>query len=206
MKKYLNFVIAGILLLCTSGCQMLTLFRFQELETFDEKQYSAFIAKIPNTVPYSSIVGATAQFNDLMDSISDQTIRHLLYQPTQILYFDNDSLVSFHNNCNAPMKGFNLNWNYENRFSCFPPHSVVSCDTIPIKLQTYQSIYPEITNDTRYTVIIFWSNMFPKVSRSAIKTTFKNIDKFGQKDNTSVFLINNDKFYIELNKDESQNN
>lgn len=204
MKKYLSLIIACVLLLCTSGCQMLTLFRFQELETFDEKKYSAFIAKIPNTAPYSSIVGATAQFNDLMDSISDQTTRHLLYQPIQILYFDNDSLVSFHNNCNAPMKGFNLNWNYENRFSCFPPHSAVSCDTIPITLQTYQSIYPEITNDTRYTVIIFWSNMLPKVSRAAIKTTFKNINNFDQKDSTSVFLINNDKFYIELNKEESQ--
>ena len=72
---------------------MLTLFRFQELETFDEKKYSAFIAKIPNTVPYSSIVGATAQFNDLMDSISDQTTRHLLYQPIQILYFDNETAL-----------------------------------------------------------------------------------------------------------------
>ena len=54
------------------------------------------------------------------------------------------------------------------------------------------NIFPEIKEDSDYTVLVFWTNMLHKVSKSEIKTVYKNLKKFGQLDEVDVYLINDD--------------
>ena len=136
-----------------------------------------------------------------MEFDTAEWVRHKLYQPIQILYFEKDKLVSWHVNCTAPSHGFNLNWNYDQRFETFPPISPLNCDSINITLRQYKGVYPEISGNKDFTVLIFWTNVLAKVSQSAIKTTFENINKFHKNNLCDVFLINDDNFLIEMSEE-----
>lgn len=70
----------------------------------------------------------------------------------------------------------------------------------------YQRVYPEINGDGEYTIIVYWTNVLPKISRSAIKTVFANLKEFQQVENCQVYLINDDQFLIDNMKEESSSN
>ena len=196
MKKMAFFGCFFLLVILVSSCKSLgyKMMGVKKLEGFDKQTYESFMRRLPE-VDYVDIVGEAEQFWSVMSLTSDSTILHRIYQPIQILYFDKDSLVSFHVNCTAPSKGFNLDWNYQGRFESFPPHSPLEFEVCPLSLGDYRSIYTEIEESEGYSVIVFWTNMLYKFSRSAILSVVDNLKIYGQNLNIKLYLINNDKFF-----------
>lgn len=213
-KKFLPFIMITMrnksvfILLITmvflSSCQSLfeTLAGIHQMDQFDSDKYETFIGRLPGDISFTSIIGTAEQSLEVIEFDTTEWYRHKLYQPIQLLYFHGNELVSYHVNCTAPARGFGLNWNYDQRFESFPPKSPLNCDSTSITLNQYIGVYPEINGNGKYTLIIFWSNVLEKVSRSAIVTAFKNLKKFGQVSNCDVFLVNDDLFLIEMMKNE----
>ncbi len=183
-------------LLITTACNSLwyTVVGVRKLNTFDQTIIDAFIEKLPKE-SFLSIIGEAEQFQSVMDFTSDSAIMHSLYQPIQILYFKGDSLVSYHINCTAPSKGLKLNWNYQGRFESFPPLSAIDCSSYPISLTAYRNIYAEIEEHDGYSIIVFWTNLLYKYSRSAIMQVFENVKHNSQGVEPRIYLINNDAFF-----------
>ena len=118
-----------------------------------------------------------------------------LYQPLKIMYFHGDSLVSLHINCYCPPTlGFNLNWNFKHQFDVFPPATTVPLEGYTVTRTQMQSVFPEIKGEADYTVLVFWTNMLHKVSRSEIRTVYRNLKRFGPSTGSGaeVYLINDD--------------
>ncbi len=202
-KSILILLIAMVFL---SSCRALfeTFVGIHQMDQFDSDKYETFIGRLPNDIPFTSVIGTAEQSLEVMKFDTTEWYMHKLYQPIQLLYFHGNELVSYHVNCTAPARGLGLNWNYDQRFESFPPKSPLNCDSTSITLDQYTDVYPEIYGNGKYTLIVFWSNILEKVSRSAIVTAFKNLKKFGQVSNCDVFLINDDLFLIEMMKNEGQ--
>ena len=125
-----------------------------------------------------------------------------LYQPLKIMYFHGEELISLHINCYCPPTlDFNLNWNYNHQFDEFPPATTVPLDGMTVTRSQMQTIFPEIKGEADYTMLIFWTNMLHKISRSEIKTVYKNLEKFcpstlrqaqGSGTSMEIYLVNND--------------
>ena len=66
-----------------------------------------------------------------------------------------------------------------------------------MKLSDYTKIDPELvsSSDKPYTILIFWTNMLPKISLSAIKTVADNIKVNNKDSDCRIFLINTDNFF-----------
>lgn len=202
-SRTIILLIASVLLFTSCQALFKAFVGYRPMEQFDQSKYDAFIGKLPKDVPFTSIISSEDQSLAVIEFDTAKHAQHNLYQPIQMLYFRETELVSYHVNCKAPSKGFGLNWNYEGRFEAFPPKSPLNCDSININLAQYQRVYPEINGDGEYTVMVYWTNVLPKLSRSAIKTVFNNLKEFNQVENCRVYLINDDRLLIDNMKEES---
>ena len=178
MKRCRLVLLFG-LLLTFAGCNTLMpmLFGFREINGYDAEQCEKFYRKLPKDFAFTPLVCDEEQF----------------YQPLKIMYFHGDTLVSYHINCYCPPTlGFNLNWNFNHQFDEFPPATTVPLEGYTVTRAKMQSVFPEIKGDLGYTVLVFWTNMLHKISKSEIKTVYKNLKKFGHLNDAEVYLINND--------------
>ena len=194
MKRCISVLLFGLLLTFT-GCSTLMpmLFGFREIHGYDAEQCEKFYRKLPKDFAFEPLVCDEAQYRQVSELGADSMQKKDLYQPLRIMYFHGDSLVSFHINCYCPPTVlFNLNWNFKNQFDVFPPETSVPVDGYTLTRNDLQADFPEIKGEEDYTVLVFWTNMLHKVSRSEIKTVYRNLKKFRQFDNTEVYLINND--------------
>ncbi len=187
----------SFLAVTTSSCKALgyKLIGVKHLNGFDKKAYDGFLQKLPD-VDYVDIVGDAEQFQSVMKISSDSTMRHSLYQPIQILYFHKNDLVSYHINCTAPSKGLDLDWNYQGRFESFPPVSPIEVKDYSLSLADYRNIYTEIAENDGYCVVVFWTNMLYKFSRSAIMTVLENIECCASNLDVKLYFVNNDIFFF----------
>ena len=64
-------------------------------------------------------------------------------------------------------------------------------------LSEIRNIY-HIMDNNEYLIVVFWSNMLSKISKSAIETVKSNLSKYGNVDQASIVLINTDKYYVSL--------
>lgn len=193
MKRWLLNLIVGLFLL--SGCNTLApmLFGFREINGYNAEQCEKFYKKLPKDFEFTPLVCNEKQFMQVSELGADSMQMKNLYQPLKIMYFHSSELVSFHVNCYCPPTlGFNLNWNYNHQFDEFPPTTSVPLDGYKVKLSEMQTVFPEIKGEKGYTVLVFWTNMLHKISKSEIKTVYKNLKKFGQLEMVEVYLINND--------------
>ncbi len=55
-----------------------------------------------------------------------------------------------------------------------------------------------IHDDSEYLIVVFWTNMLPKISKSAIETVKTNLRENGAVKKAAIVLINTDKFYVML--------
>ncbi len=63
-----------------------------------------------------------------------------------------------------------------------------------------QAIFPKIKGEKDYTVLVFWTNMLHKISKSEIKTVYNNLKRFGPSTGSGtlddskieVYLVNDD--------------
>ena len=194
MRKYASIIVIAVLLVL-SGCNTLApmLFGFREINGYDAEQCEKFYRKLPKDFAFTPLVCDEKQFRQVSNLGADSMQMKNLYQPLKIMYFHSSELVSFHVNCYCPPTlGFNLNWNYNHQFDEFPPTTSVPLDGYKVKLSEMQTVFPEIKGEKGYTVLVFWTNMLHKISKSEIKTVYKNLKKFGQLEMVEVYLINND--------------
>lgn len=158
-----------------------------------ENAHPKFVSKNLKSLNYDCIFSDSTTFSKFHSTIPDE-FKKPFYQPIQLLYFQHDTLVSHHVNCNARGNGFTINWNTNNRFNQFVPAKANNVHGINIT--TIKKFYPEIKNDTnKTTIIIFWTNAFERHVKSALKTVAKNIYHFQQEQNIKIYLINIDDFY-----------
>ena len=191
-KPVLSLILSLVFLIsCNTLAPMLVGFR--EIHGYDAEQCEKFYKKPPKDFVFTPLVCNEKQFMQVSSLGADSMQMKNLYQPLKIMYFHGNELVSFHVNCYCPPTlGFNLNWNYDHQFDVFPPTTSVPLDGYTVKLSDMQAVFPEIKGEKNYTVLVFWTNMLHKISKSEIKTVYKNLKKFGHLNDAEVYLINND--------------
>ncbi|MBQ4441350.1 MAG: hypothetical protein II899_04505 [Bacteroidales bacterium] len=180
-----------------AGCGML--YGYKPLKQFDQKDYDLMITSVlDQDYKISHIVSDYEQFDAYRTCIQDSLWQHqTAVQPIQILYFKKDSLLSYHINCTAKGRLSNLNWNTDQRFETFPPATAVLITPQMQNLSKIRDIYG-INDDSEYLVVVFWTNMLPKISKSAIETVKTNLRENGALNKAGIVLVNTDKFYVTL--------
>ena len=175
------------------------MYGIHELKGFDREKCEKFISDIDwKGLNHNSVFADSSSFRCASRIPSSSSgMRKSFGQPVQIMYFRNDSLISFHVNCLARGGLFNLNWNTGNRFASFPPQSAASLDSVTISYRDLVQCYPELNQykSGKYNVVIVWTLMLEKISRSAIKTVISNTIRFEEGQNVSICLINADKCF-----------
>lgn len=195
MKLVLGIELFFIMIAC-SGCGIL--YGYKNIKAFDESTYEKFISNVNDTaITIKSLISDYSKFEKYRTNFKDSLWRNSYSgQPVQILYFLNDSLVSYHINCMAPGLFSKINWNALGRFDCFPPLSAVSLCNVDININDILDLY-QISNNNNCVVFIFWTTMFKKISKSAIETVKLNFHQYGEDYNGMIYLINTDNYYIE---------
>lgn len=201
MRNPKFYIINIFVLLFFTGCSFIlsNLYGVKQLKQFNQKDYESFLAKLPESVSYTTIISSEEQYKQVIAIGKNKSQQNDFGQPIQILYFESELLKSFHANCYAKGGISNLNWNTDKRFSTFLPMTAIEYEE-KIHLDLYKKIFPEIQNlhEKKYVVLIFWSNMLRKVSLSAVETIVENIKQFDEIDNTAIYLINSDKFFCTI--------
>ncbi len=190
----LLFLAIAILL---AGCRVL--YDFKPIKQFDQKEYDKMITSVMDRdFKINHTVSDYGQFDAYRTCIQDSLWQHqTAVQPVQILYFKKDSLLSYHINCTAKGGLTNLNWNTDQRFETFPPATAVPITPQMQNLSKIRDIYG-INDDSEYLIVVFWTNMLPKISKSAIETVKTNLRENGAVNKAAIVLINTDKFYVML--------
>ncbi len=170
------------------------------LKKFDKEKYKQFVFGINhNDIKLQSFYADTASYNKIRNLSKDKELIKTLSQPIQILYFnEKDTLVSVQANCYAKGGLGNLNWNTDNRFDQFIPKTAMNVNSARLTLSDFSTYYPnDISSDKKYTVIIYWTLMLEKISKSAMETVINNIHRFHKENEVMIYLINNDKSFIQ---------
>lgn len=194
MRRLLAILFFGTLLALT-GCNTLmpTLFGLQEIHGYDARQCEKFYKRLPKDFDFTPLVCNNEQLFAVSNLGADSMQMKDLYQPLKIMVFHGDTLVSFHINCYCPPTVFfNLKWNFKHQFDVFPPTTTVPLEGYTVTRSQMQSVFPEIKGEKEYTVLVFWTNMLTKISRSEIKTVHRNLKKFGHLNDVEVYLVNDD--------------
>lgn len=206
MRKFIPILFGCLLALTSCNTLMPLLFGLQEIDGYDAEQCARFYKKLPKDLAFTPLVCDEAQFFQVSQLGADSMQMKDLYQPLKIMYFHGDSLVSYHINCYCPPTlFFNLKWNFKHQFEVFPPTTTVPLDGYTLTRTQMQSVFPEIKGEAECTVLVFWTNMLAKISRSEIKTVYKNLKKFGPSTGSGtveVYLINDDIVMAKLLKEE----
>ena len=195
IAKRLTVVFFAIVLM--SGCSLM--YGYKPIKQFDHKEYDAVISSVSDeNFKIYPLISDSAQFASYRAILSDSLWQHKTSaQPIQILYFKGNTLVSYHINCTARGSLSGLNWNTDHRFETFPPASAMPITPSMQSLSEVKNIY-HIADNNEYLIIVFWSNMLSKISKSAIETVKSNLSKYGNVDQASIVLINTDKYYISI--------
>ena len=145
----------------------------------------------------TTIISSDTSFKRFIDEFSEFS-KNDVSQPIQILYFKNDSLISYHINCYAKgsLNG-HLNWNHEGRMNSYPPKSAVQL-TVKKRLSDLISIYELPESHESDVIVFFWSTLLNRQAKEAFKVVVENIENSNTADpyNKRIILINIDKAYL----------
>lgn len=201
-KRYSILLFIGVLLLCAivfSDLIALKLFGLKEIEAFSEKDYSEFVYRMKEIEggEASYLISTKEQFRTYYSLVTSET-QYVLTKPIQILYFEEDKLVSFHSSCNVPLNywTWKYNWNFENRFEQYPPKT--SDSSISVSLEQLQTVYPVFKKKRApYTIVVFWTRIMEKQVLEVVEVITKqkllhlsDIDKY------QIVFINTDQSFI----------
>jgi hypothetical protein len=203
MKTRLFLVTTLPLLLFGCSAILSKLYGIKTIQAFDQNKCEQFIKAINfKNIPYYNYYIDSTAFNSYYESSVKKKHKKDLSQPIQILYFENDSLISFHANCYASGSLTNLNWNVNERFNYFIPKSAIKTDSIGINLTKVKNCFNinNTTSENSISICIIWTRMFEKISKSAIETVIKNLTDNNSESKVVIYLINNDKSFIENKK------
>ena len=196
INKRICIVLLAALLF--SGCEktMSVLYGVRNIDKFEQERCDDFAASVVReSISLSALVSDSLQFVAYWNLFADTLWKRTAVQPVQILYFMGDTLVSYHVNCYAKGGMASLDWNTDNRFGQFPPQSAVPLTTLQLSFPQIANIYGvEAKKDLK--IVVFWTNMLAKISKSAVNAALDNIEKHGKDKECEVFIINTDKFFI----------
>ena len=224
INKRICIVLLAALLF--SGCEktMSVLYGVRNIDKFEQERCDDFAASVVReSISLSALVSDSLQFVAYWNLFADTLWKRTAVQPVQILYFMGDTLVSYHVNCYAKGGMASLDWNTDNRFGQFPPQSAVPLTTLQLSfpqiaelygveaktavpLATLQIAFPQIANiygveaKKDLKIVVFWTNMLTKISKSAVNAALDNVEKHGKDKECEVFIINTDKFFINAQK------
>ena len=193
MKIY--FFLLSFFLLSSCSSVLYKMYGLTPITSYTETSDMKFLTDLKSKLDYKHIVSDSSQFSSLGQFGISEKLAKDLYQPIQLFYFENDSLKSYHINCTAKGGLNNINWNTAQRFEQFIPKSAVQLDSINLTLSKLKLIYPSIKNEKKYTIVIFYSLMFQKISKLAMQTVEQNLERFHKVSETDVYFINIDRFY-----------
>ncbi len=198
-KRCMKHLVAiGLIVVCglmLSGCSMVAkaAFGIKEIKTFDPQQVEAFNEECRRVVDCTCVVATAAQVDSMIRLDLDTNMMQHRAQPVQVLYFDGDSLVFYHINCYTQSGFLSFDWNNYGSFGRFPPSPTVVSDPCgSMTLSHYRTCLPQLQPSTRYTVVIIWSNMLPKVARKAVQAVAANI---GGRTDCTLVLVNTDQWW-----------
>ncbi len=195
MKRILVILCISVVALssCSSIARMV--FGIEELKQFDSKRVDSFLTESQKTINCTQIIATKEQVDSIIRLDLDSIMMQHRAQPVQVLYFAGDSLVFYHINCYTQSGFMSFDWNNYGSFDTFPPTpDIVEDIHSSMSLDKYRSVFPELGIETKYTIIILWSNMLQKVSRKAVETVANNIK--GRSD-CMVTFINTDKWWVD---------
>jgi hypothetical protein len=188
-----------------NGCNFFLkkFYGIKTLSQFNLEVCNKFIKSIDfKGISHHEIFIDTSNFKDFYELSLSENLKKYLKQPIQILYFKNDSLISFHANCLAKGTLRKLDWNINGRFDHFPPLTALTSDSINITWTQIKNSFRIDNNlvDSQYQVIVcfFWTTMLEAISKDAISLVVENIVKFHFESKTFILLVNNDKSFINL--------
>lgn len=203
MKYFKLIIISFLFLIGFSGCSLILskMYGVNYIDDFNRENYEKFLSSI-EIKKYESIVCDSIDFTKIISLGNTKKQKNDLGQPVQILYFEGNLLKSYHANCYAKGSMTNLNWNTEHRFDFFPPISALDKDSISLTLNDFEKkLQIEMVSEKNdYTIIIFWTLMLEKVSKSAINIVNENLTKYNGNNNSNVkiYLVNTDKYFSKL--------
>lgn len=193
MRKILFFT---FLTLYSCSAFFSNIYGVKNITAVDKKAINTFYGSINfgEIKPITKLIDTT-YFQQINKSfISDSLTKKAMKQPVQIWYLNQNNQIVFSRiNCDVPGGLGNLKWNYDKAFDVFPPISSQKEPNIEAVLSLLnQSI--EKTN-TKYKIIIFWSNVLEKQAKVAIEQVIKNLNKTSLNE-FSLFCINTDSQFI----------
>lgn len=192
MKKTLILLFAMTLF---TGCA--TMFGIKDISQFDQSKCDDFVAAVQeDDLSIHAVTSDAEHFETYRSLVGDSLWRESISaQPVQILYFKDGSLVSYHINCTAKARFFNLDWNTDHRFETFPPTSAIELEERYQALSQLRKLY-DISDNRPYLIVVFWSNMTPKIAKTAVETVKKNLRQYGNPNIADIVLINTDHYYL----------
>lgn len=169
------------------------------IDDFNRGNYENFLSSI-EIKKYESIICDSIDFTRVINLGDTKKRKNDLGQPVQILYFEGNLLKSYHANCYAKGGLANINWNTESRFDSFPPISALDKDSINLYLNDFEEILRigVVPDKKEYTIIVFWTLMLEKVSKSAINIVNENLKRHNENSNVIIYLVNSDKYFSKL--------
>jgi len=183
----MKYIIFLLLFLSFTGC-------FYGLKT-PKKLDNLAMQKAANGFKIDSFICfEDSLYHNFWANITDTQVYKNHYQPLQIFYYKNDSLISYHINCFAG--GFpNLNWNKDNKLAIFPPATQAPIDTF-LNLTTHLSFANiENKNTTQYTIFIYWNRFMGRQTKVFLKSFRKNLSL--NRELMRLYFINNDNWFVE---------
>ena len=190
-------------LLFVSGCSSVAkaVFGIEEIKEFSAERVDSFFEYSHSLLSCSQWVATKEQQDSLLRLDLDSTMMQHRGQPVQILYFDGDSLIFYHISCYTQKGLFRADWNTYGSFDHFPPQPTVVPDPhAAMSLSSYARHLPGLGRNSRYTVVIIWSNILRRMSEKAVRAVADNIRNH---DEVSVCLVNTDLWWVQyLNSQE----
>lgn len=181
MIKYFKYINIILLILAFLSCKSIVGVKDINYISLDN-QINMFATKYLDSNILSGKIKDDFKSTINESDLSVQAKKNLL-QPLQVFYFNKDSLISYHVNCNAG--GFpNLKWNRNRNFDVFPPKN--QRDTLYFGKQEMEIIlmsnimfYPPVNIDcidkSEFTIIVFYSLMLEKQSERLFEYVIENL-------------------------------
>lgn len=206
LKIILKPLIIIILIFSISFLFQSCMIRFKE--EVNKKEYFKFA--LENNIPLDKI--RYLDKDDYKALVKNNTLdsqQHVMLQPLQAFYFENNSIVSFNCNCISGGWGngiFKITWNRTGMYDKFPPddndwfklETKIDIDTIfnyskpllNIDDQKERSLF----KNKKYTIFIYWGLFLERKSKNLIKQIHKNLEEVNKND-YEIYYIITDKFY-----------
>ncbi|MBX3164962.1 MAG: hypothetical protein KF900_10825 [Bacteroidetes bacterium] len=197
MKKILVIVTFGILF---TSCRAILYKKIgiTPLKQFSQSNAEIFVDNLDlKSIPYEKLYFDTTEYNTWCKMPKNKDRRDDFSQPLCIMYFDNDTLASFHANCYANPKRFKIDWNIHDRFETFIPKSAISLDSVNFSIWNFtqyltgQNKIGEMNE--KYPVFFIYTTAMKKIATSAIHHVVENAVKFDKVKEMKIYFINIDK-------------